>query len=497
MPQRLARPSFFPLPLATGLLTAQIIGFFHVRHSNILTFEQMQQVKAAGFLPIPFGHAADKLSQWASALWGGVFFTLSLGAGLAIATWVIVNACKGVFGGLRLFTLAASAVWMALLVWINLDGFTLFGTLYAVLVPAVTAVFTIGRQGRPGVSLAWLLSPLIVLTALWYSQMDNLLFINIRDYLLLSNPAGRAINDFYYRYTMYPARSFKSFRQQTVRTCHLAKPDGGLDTVRLALIRNDIIPIADKTLSQMQVSLAGRQLRLSSPSGAGLVIPIRELATHPRRVIERFSAVTDRQARLRMLTFYGLLIGFPVLLYLTVFNLVLRLMHGLAGQRKAPPLTALFCLLLGCALLWPVFSGSREIRKLDNSQLASALGSSNWHLRLAALRRISDEGLEISKFTGYHFQVARAKIVERYWFAKALGQSRSTATLKELYRLLDDPHPNVVCQSLAALGQRNAKEAIAPILAKLTSTDHWYIQYYAYRALRRLGWNQGQSHRPA
>jgi len=139
-----------------------------------------------------------------------------------------------------------------------------------------------------------------------------------------------------------------------------------------------------------------------------------------------------------------------------------------------------------------VFAGTKAASRLDRNQLASAIASADWRLRLAALRRITATRLEISEFPGYRHLAKQGGIAERYWLAKALGVSHAAATLQDLYRMLGDSHPNVVCQVLAALSARNDRKAIAPILAKLTSTGHWYIQYYAYQALRRLGWKQGE-----
>jgi hypothetical protein len=55
---------------------------------------------------------------------------------------------------------------------------------------------------------------------------------------------------------------------------------------------------------------------------------------------------------------------------------------------------------------------------------------------------------------------------------------------------MDDPHPNVVCQAFYALGARGQRMAIHPIMERLVRTNHWYAQWYGYRALRRLGWYQ-------
>ena len=60
-----------------------------------------------------------------------------------------------------------------------------------------------------------------LLAVIWGVQADNRLFLNIRDFLLLSNPVGKSVNDFYYRYTLYPAEAFKSLEQKLQRPIRL------------------------------------------------------------------------------------------------------------------------------------------------------------------------------------------------------------------------------------------------------------------------------------
>jgi hypothetical protein len=63
--------------------------------------------------------------------------------------------------------------------------------------------------------------PVIVLALLWTSQIDSRFFVDFRDVLLLSNPVGTKINDFYYDYTLFPAEVFKSLEQKLLKTCSL------------------------------------------------------------------------------------------------------------------------------------------------------------------------------------------------------------------------------------------------------------------------------------
>jgi HEAT repeat protein len=59
--------------------------------------------------------------------------------------------------------------------------------------------------------------------------------------------------------------------------------------------------------------------------------------------------------------------------------------------------------------------------------------------------------------------------------------------------LIHDPHPNVICQAFYALGEMGRRTAIGPIKQRLVELDHWYAQWYAYGALRKLGWRQNTS----
>ncbi len=55
--------------------------------------------------------------------------------------------------------------------------------------------------------------------------MNEQIFLKARDNLLLSNPVGVKLNDFYYKYTLYAARLFKSQNQKLIKTCSLALID--------------------------------------------------------------------------------------------------------------------------------------------------------------------------------------------------------------------------------------------------------------------------------
>jgi HEAT repeat protein len=151
-------------------------------------------------------------------------------------------------------------------------------------------------------------------------------------------------------------------------------------------------------------------------------------------------------------------------------------------------ITSFLCLLIGVALLVPLHQDrSGEIRIKD---LAETLKSSRWQDRAIALKIAEQQRIEVADFSGCQELFKSPHVPERYWLARALGFSRKPETFKDLLTLLDDPHPNVICMAFYALGQRGDRRAVTEIINRIERSDHWYEQWYAYKALRSMGWKQ-------
>ena len=125
--------------------------------------------------------------------------------------------------------------------------------------------------------------------------------------------------------------------------------------------------------------------------------------------------------------------------------------------------------------------------------LAKAMASDNWQIRVSALKEIGEKGMEINDFQSYKKMIKSPSVPERYWLATILKKSEAPETYGDLLTMLDDPHLNVRCKVVEALGKRARKDVIDKIIGKIKTSDHWYFQWYAYRALRSLGWKQKKS----
>jgi hypothetical protein len=493
--QGVSRLIFFPI--FSGVLMAQGIAALFVYLSNQRILDAAETIEKMGYFPIPSGQALASLKDLGSAMGGGLFFTLSIGIGLTLLTWAGCRMWLLLFKRDNRVLICYGTIWMGLIIWINLDGWVLFPSLFFLLVPVVTAWSTLSCRGnvQRESNKTWFfpLVTLIFLTAMWATQFNSHLFTTIRDHILLSNPAGRSINDFYYRYTLYAAESFKSFNQKTLRTCILEGFDDEGRRRRLAkrLLVRDVLAIPDIDHPDIRLTSTNTALLLISDRGETIETTFEEMLSDTNDWLSKFSHATDHHLKFRRMTLYGLLIGFPILLFVVCYGLICAALGLVLTQNKVVIAGSALCLIIGVLLFLPML----RARPVDVAKdgMANALASDQWPQRVAALRLSDSANIEIGLYPAYQKLVNSPLVVERYWLARALAKSRMPVTYGHLLSLLQDPHPNVVCQALYALGERRQRAAIGPIIQKLKNLDHWYAQWYGYKALRRLGWHQDLS----
>ncbi len=491
------------LPVASGMLIAQMVGTLFVFRSNASLLQQAYALKAAGWLALPAGPALEMLPTMGAALRGGLFYTLSVGTGLTLATWAglyLVERCRSatseIFHRIGIWSLALLlTVWLALGVYVNRDGWILYPTLFVVLVPLATALAAVhrkGREGRPASARLWPLPvvTLLLLTLLWASQMNDQLFVAIRDRLLLSNPVGSSVNDFYYRNTLYAAETFKSFQQKTIRTCKLAPDFGPALAQRLTtmLASRDVMAAPELVKVDLLLQRSGTDIVLSSAHGDRLKTSLARFMADPDGWLKKYSAASDRFARFRRVVFFGLLLGFPILLYVAVDGVIGRL----AGLALDPSRTLWVrcgvCMAVGILLFIPMLA--RPPAPVSTQSIGQALASDDLESRVTALKLVEQKKIDLAGYPQYRRLLQSPNVVERYYLARALGFSRGAATFEDLLLLIRDEHPNVVCQAYFALGQRGDRAGVTPIKTQMVRSVHWYTQWYAYRAMRRLGWHQ-------
>jgi hypothetical protein len=487
---------YYPaLALLLGLFIAQVLATAQVYLSNAELSRTLAAIRESGYLTVPNENIISHLREFGPAFFGGLFFSLSLGAALCLLSFAAAWIWDRLFLRERLILLPGIIFWVFCLVIVNLRGLSPMVSLYFLLVPPVVFVTALRWMPAQGRQTDWLnrvlhLVPVLVLAVLWASQMDRNLFPGLRDNLLLSNSLGTKINNFYYDYTLYPAEVFKTLDQKMLKTCRLdaIQKEPVARALERELLNHDYLSVSSHSPVDLTITEDGNGLALINKRGKILRTTLGDFLPRPAAVLREFSSMSDPYALFRKFTFLSLLIAFPLALYLLLFTL-LRLLLGLLLNLKTSSLIASgLCLCVGIILFIPLKLG--EGGKMEGADLATALDAKSWYVRVAALKRIGKQGLDVGGFQAYERLRTSPHIPERYWLARALGVSRRPETYRDLLAFLDDPHPNVVNMAFYALGRRGDPRAVDEILKRIETSDNWYNQWHAYKALRNLGWKQ-------
>ena len=106
------RCSYAARVLLLGLFAAQVIAFIQVYLSNADLYRTLVAIKQAGYLPIPNQRIMYSLQELGPAFFGGLFFTLSVGAGLSLFCLAAVLAWDRLLHRNKIFLIPFLILWI-------------------------------------------------------------------------------------------------------------------------------------------------------------------------------------------------------------------------------------------------------------------------------------------------------------------------------------------------------------------------------------------------
>jgi hypothetical protein len=281
--------------------------------------------------------------------------------------------------------------------------------------------------------------------------------------------------------------------QKILKTCSLQNLEKGplLARVERELLNYDYLAVGTDDAIDLKVVQDGDMLVFKNGERTILQTTPADFFSHPGTALHEFSAKSDKQGLFRQLTFFSLVMGLPLTLYVILHTLVRLLCGFFLDVSTSSLIASILCLIVGLSILIPFLYMRGASSEFEN--VPQALASESWQERVAALRIIEQKGLDVSSFQPYPRLLASPHIAVRYWLVRGLAVSRRPESYRDLVAFLDDPHPNVVSMAFYGLGQRGDWRAVSEILTRIKASDHWYNQWYAYKALRVLGWKQKKS----
>jgi hypothetical protein len=481
--------------LLSGLAAAQALATLQVYLSNAELYRKLVSIKAAGYMVMPNQQIMNGLRELGPAFFGGLFFTFTAGAGVAILSMAAVWTWDRLFLKNKFVLVLFLIIWAGVLWPVNSQSLCPMVTSYFIFIPAVViavAIKSMPSHRTKNIRLEGVIQfvPILLLALLWSSQLDSHLFSNLRDHFLLSNALGTKINNFYYKYTLYPAEALKTLEQKVLKTCHLEniKKAHTNELLKDELAKYDYLCVGNDIKVVLAIEENDSNLVFKNSERRVLKTTLTEFLFIPNMILHKFSSKSDRNYFFRQFTLLSLLMGFPIVLYVALYSLVYVIWRFFLGSTTSSVLASILCLSAGIALL--AHFHFSKVENIDFKDLGASLQSESRQKRVAALKIIDRKGMEIAGFRAYKKIIQSPFVAERYWLAKALGSSRKPETVKQILSFLDDPNINVVCMALDSLGRRGITKAVQKIMKVLETSDHWYEQWYAYKALRKLGWNQ-------
>ena len=494
----LRRRISIPIIIIWGLILTQAISTVFVYFSNADLYRTMEILNNAGYLIVPNEHIINRLHEFGPAFRGGLFFTLSLGSSLTLVSLLIGLIWTRLSKQRKIPVITLCLIQVLCLAEINKNGPCIIESLYFIFVPLgvfIAAIRLLPQNIKAEHRIHPLIHiiPLLILSVLWLSQMSKDIFVDLRDNFLLSNPVGIKINSFYYGYTLYPAGAFKTLKQKLIKTCNLEEVEnpGAGKRLKHMLIRFDYLETKNNEQIDLKIIQKGNDLMFQNRGRVILSTSIEGFLKNPGRTLDSFSMMCDRHGFLRKAVYFSLLIGFPVILYIFLYSCLCFILSLFINNRISSYIVSTCGLIIGVLMLVPIYKSNSIV--IDINNLGKILESENRFERIGALKLIARKGFDITEYESYTKNVESSYVPEIYWAVKALGNSRSPRAFDDLILTLDSPYSNVVCMAYYSLGRKGDKRAVDVILKRIRTSNHWYRQWYAYRALRNLGWKQRTS----
>ncbi len=496
-------------PFLTGLSAAQIWASIHVYLSNRDLAGMLRILDNAGYLIIPNRRVLPLLADFKTAFMGGLFFTFSVGLFLTIIALAISRMHHHSAGGLNSGAGRLGLFIVFSLLWVNIDGLNPLASVYFIVIP-IPVFFLSGMLHKSsGTPVSkWILgghlAVLLIIGGIGMTRITVNSFVEFRDKILLHGETGRAVVDFYYTYTLYPAQTFKSFKQKTMKACNLTLPPTFGERHRLIrlFINGNYLPVDQQPGVDIKIRLEDDHLIFQHGSSEVMQTALKAFYDDPFAIFDELSAQTDINRNFRQLTFVSILTVLFIIPYFLVYSIVRRsLKPFLNSDNKACAGALTLCLILGTVPAICFFHSAESISvetkngtppamEADMEKIKAGIASGDTEEQRRALESVLRYKLDITRFIGYRSILESPVLYHRYLITRALAFSRSPAARNDIRILLEDPEMFIVYNAFDTVGRLGYRNMIPYILDRIRASDQWYVQWYAYRALKRLGWSR-------
>lgn len=257
---------------------------------------------------------------------------------------------------------------------------------------------------------------------------DKSIFLKARDYLLLSNRPGIAINNFYYTYTPYAAQAINTPFQKQVKSCWIDPEIAEQENPAVLVSRFGWFNTPNRADSSFLIKKSSEDNLIFQYNNKNILsVSLKDFHQNPAAYLKQYSKKTDPAFFIRFLCTAGLFTGLPA-----------------------------FCFIV---LFWFIFLVCSKFLTKKNAMFLS--------------------GTLISGLT----------MISLLY----LNSANRPADIKDIQKLLKEASINVKCASIKALSKLRCNDEHEKFFKNLIiNSPEWYVQQYAYNALKECRWEKIQ-----
>ncbi|MDY0132876.1 MAG: hypothetical protein RBR53_09410 [Desulforegulaceae bacterium] len=461
-----------------SLFTAHILWTIFIFLSNKELLEKSKALKIENNILIsPAGLAAKGLEMFSTGFFSAVFFTFTAG---------VFFTFTGVFLGF-LYSKSKNKLKTFLIIFyiflLILIGYLLGDYFANILIGILSFFLTIKLKPNIYFTKIYIL-PIIALAIIPFLYNGNSFFSDFRDKVLLTNSFGKAINNFYYKFTLYPAEIIKSPLKKQLKTAQLIgfnhseqkHLESVLEKYNYFHLKNKNVKKDIKIFKfKNKVNLKTKNLELD--------FDCKSFLSDTDKIIIKI-AEKQQSPFLIKITIVGFVIFLPILLIFS-FSIFLKTLFKLIFSNKTSEIsTSVSFILILYLVLFPVFNSSFN----EKLTIEKEINSTNKFKRINALKYIYQNKI---KFPVSDKNLNSSYDAERYW-AVLNFPIKTPKDLDKIIKKTRDDNINVRCKAYQRIGtispfyEKHYKMASEFLNSDYYKIKDWYVQWYAYNYGKKI-----------